>query len=78
MHTKVPGCGTADRVLLLTEKASVICAETRAGGERGKLLSVPWPKYSDVAFIYYFLSRLRALSGVFFTHVCQAANALSF
>lgn len=37
MHTKVPGCGSTDRVLLLAEKASVICAETRAGGQRGKV-----------------------------------------
>lgn len=38
MHTEVPGRGSTDRVLLLTEKASVVCAETRAGGKRGKLL----------------------------------------
>lgn len=38
MHTKVLGRGSTDRVLLLTEEASVICAETGAGGERGKLL----------------------------------------
>lgn len=35
MHTEVPGCGSANRVLLLTEKISVICAEARTGGERG-------------------------------------------
>lgn len=38
MHTEVSGRGSTDRVLLLAEKASAICAETRAGGERGKLL----------------------------------------
>lgn len=37
MHTEVPGRGSADRVLLLTEKASAICAETRTGGQRGNL-----------------------------------------
>lgn len=38
MHTKVPRCGSADRVLLLTEEVSVVCAEARAGGEGGKFL----------------------------------------
>lgn len=38
MHTEVPGRGATDGVLLLAEEASVICAETRAGGERGKFL----------------------------------------
>lgn len=37
MHTKVPGRRSADRVFLFTEKASVICAETRAGGKRGEV-----------------------------------------
>lgn len=39
VHTEVSGCCSADRMLLLAEKASVICAETRASGERGKVLS---------------------------------------
>lgn len=38
VHTEVPGCGSANRVLLPTEKVSVVCAEARTGGERGK-----WP-----------------------------------
>lgn len=33
--TKVPWCGSADRVLLPTKKAFVVYAETRASGERG-------------------------------------------
>lgn len=37
VHTEVPGRGSADWVLLLAEKASAICAETRAGGQRGNL-----------------------------------------
>lgn len=36
MHTEVPGCGSANRMLLPTEKVSVVCAEARTGGERGK------------------------------------------
>lgn len=38
MHTEVPGRGSTDGVLLLAEEASAVCAETRAGGERGKQL----------------------------------------
>lgn len=47
VHTKVSGRGSTDRVFLPTEKASVICAETRAGGKRGKLLNwlFPPPKF---------------------------------
>lgn len=37
VYTKVSGCGSADGVLLPTEKASALCAETRAGGKRGTL-----------------------------------------
>lgn len=46
MYTKVPGCGSTDRVLLLAEKASVVCAETRAGGQRGKVLD--WLAFSFI------------------------------
>lgn len=38
MHTEVPGRGSADGVLLLAEETSAVCAETGAGGERGKPL----------------------------------------
>lgn len=42
MHSKVPGRGSADRVLLLAEKASIVRAETRASGERGESSGVIW------------------------------------
>lgn len=38
MHPEVPGCGSTDGVFLLTEEASAVCAETRAGVEGGKPL----------------------------------------
>lgn len=38
MHTKVPGRGSADGMLLFAEEASAVCAETRTGGQRGTRL----------------------------------------
>lgn len=46
VHTKIPWCSPTDRVLLLTEKASVICAKTRAGGQRGNVFHPLATSYS--------------------------------
>lgn len=52
VHTKVPGRCSTDRVLLLTEKTSVICAETRTGGERGELLPDMLKTFADLKLLY--------------------------